>query len=170
MRIIFLGLAIWNTIFFVYTIYLGETHSLMKYGQPLWWRDHFSVALITAMFTCLTQSIVMIHFMGTGKGIKEAVEGFSLPNDPQTGYVRRTKRFKARTSGLATMGALLVLVSAFLGAAHDTHRIGVLWHAVFAYFSAVFNVFSFVVEYRVIKENTAMIREINRLIAAKKAT
>jgi MFS family permease len=161
MRIIFLGLAIWNTIFFVATLYLGETHS---------WPMHFTVALITAIFTCVTHSVVMIHFMGTGKGIKEAVETYSLPNDPQTGYVRRTKKFKGRTSGLATLAPFLIIITTWLGAAHHTGRMGVLWHAVLAYFSVVFNVYAFVVEYRVIKENSAMMNEINRLIAAKKAT
>lgn len=158
MRIIFLGLAIWNTIFFVLTIYLGETHA---------WPAHFTVALITAIFTCVTHSVVMIHFMGTGKGIKEAVDAYSLPNDPETGYVRRTKKFKARTSGLATVAPLLIIVTTWLGAACHTGRMGTLWHAVLAYFSVVFNLYAFVVEYRVIRENTAMMKEINRLIAEK---
>jgi MFS family permease len=160
MRIIFLGLAIWNTIFFVATLYLGETHA---------WPMHFTVALITAIFTCVTHSVVMIHFMGTGKGIKEAVETYSLPNDPQTGYVRRTKKFKARTSGLATLAPFLIIITTWLGAAHHTGRMGLLWHAVLAYFSVVFNLYAFVVEYRVIRENSAMMHEINKLIAEKKA-
>lgn len=158
MRIIFLGLAIWNTIFLVATIVLGETHA---------WPIHFTVALITALFTILTHSVVMIHFMGTGKGIKEAVEAYSLPNDPETGYVRRTKRFKARTSGLATLAPLLIIATTWLGAAYHTGRINILWHAALAYFSVVFNVYAFWVEYKVIAENTAMMREINRLIAEK---
>jgi len=159
MRIIFLGLAIWNSIFFAATIVLGMTHSRLA---------HFSVGLVTAIFTCLTHSLVMIHFMGTGKGIKEAVEGFSLPNDPQTGYVRRTRKFKGRTSGLATLAPLLIIVTTWLGAAYDTGRISPTWHATLATISVVFNLYAFVVEYRVIKENTEMLQEINRLIAAKK--
>jgi MFS family permease len=159
MRIIFLGLAIWNTIFFVATIYLGETHA---------WPAHFTVALITAIFTCVTHSVVMIHFMGTGKGVKEAVEAYSLPNDPQTGYVRRTRKFKARTSGLATFAPLLIIITTWLGAAYHTGRMGVLWHTALAYFAVVFNLFAFVVEYRAIAENSTMIKEINKLIAAKK--
>lgn len=158
MRIIFLGLAIWNTIFLITSLVLGETHA---------WPLHFTVALITALFTILTHSVVMIHFMGTGKGIKEAVEAYSLPNDPETGYVRRTKRFKARTSGLATLAPLLIIVTTWLGAAYHTGRINILWHAVLAYFSVVFNLYAFWVEYKVIAENTAMMREVNRLIAEK---
>jgi hypothetical protein len=105
MRIIFLGLAIWNTIFFVVTIYLGETHARM---------NHFTMALITAIFTCLTHSVVYIHFLGTSKGIKEAVDAFSLPNDPETGFERRAKRYKARMRPMAMFAPLLVIVTTWL--------------------------------------------------------
>ena len=159
MRIIFLGLAIWNTIFFIITIYLGETHARM---------NHFTMALITAIFTCLTHSVVYIHFLGTSKGVKEAIDGFSLPNDPETGFERRAKRYKARMRPMAMLAPMLIIITTWLGAAHDTGRIGVLWHAAFAYFSVVFNLLAFVMEYRAVTDNTAMIREINRLIAAKK--
>lgn len=158
MRIIFLGLAIWNTIFFAASLYLGLTHA---------WPLHFTIGLVTALFTILTHSVVMIHFMGTGKGIKEAVEAHGLPNDPHNGYVQRTKRFKARTSGLATLAPLLIIVTAVLGAAHDTRQLPLPWHSWSAYLAVAFNLYAFVVEYRVICENTALMREINRLIAAK---
>ncbi len=159
MRIIFLGLAFWNSIFFAVTICFGLMQDRVV---------HFTAGLITAIFTCLTHSIVMIHFMGTGKGIKEAVESYSLPNDPQTGYVRRTRQFKARTSGLATLAPILIIVTAWLGAAHDTGHMGVAWHAALALLAVAFNLYAFVVEYRVITENTAMLREINRRIAEKR--
>ncbi len=159
MRIIFLGLAIWNTIFFAATIGLGVAHNRLA---------HFTAGLITAIFTCLTHSLVMIHFMGTGKGIKEAVEGFSLPNDPRAGYVRRTRQFKARTSGLATLAPILIMITTWLGAGHATRGWPLSLHQWFAFFSVAFNLYAFVIEYRVIRENTTMMREINRLIAEQK--
>lgn len=168
MRIIFAGLAFWNTIFLLYTVYLGHTHAHMTQTSGAWWHDHFSVALITSILTCLTHSVVYIHFLGTSKGIKEAVDAFSLPNDPETGFERRAKRYKARMRPLAMFAPILIIVTAWLGAAYDTHRLSWGWHASLAYFSLVFNLMAFVMEHRVITENTAMIREINKLIAAKK--
>jgi hypothetical protein len=40
-------------------------------------------------------------------------------------------------------------------------------HAWFSYFVVLFNLYSFWVEYKVINENTTMIREIDGKIAAK---
>ena len=85
-----------------------------------------------------------------------------------TGFERRAKRYKARIRPMAMFAPVLIIVTTWLGAAHDTGRIGVLWHAALAYFSVVFNIAAFVMEYRVIRDNTAMIKEINQLIAAKK--
>jgi hypothetical protein len=63
---------------------------------------------------------------------------------------------------------LLIIITTWLGAAYDTGRMGVVWHAALAYFSILFNLCAFVMEYRAVKDNTAMIREINQIIAAKR--
>jgi hypothetical protein len=166
MNLISLSLAGWNTAVFVAAIGLGLLASGSSDRWHVW---HFTLGIVAALLTCLTHSMVMIHFMGSGKGIKEAVGQFNLPNDPKTGYVRRTKQFKARTSGLATLAAFVVIVTAWLGAARDTNWLDAAgtWrivHPWFGYFAVLFNLYAFWVEYRVIKENTAMIGEINRLV------
>src|SRR5664280_1586497 len=81
---IFIGFAFWNVVLFGVTIWLGFTH------QSAHWQ-HQAAGVLTGIYTCLTHCIVMMHFMGSGKGIKEAVETHNLPDDPQTGYVRRTR-------------------------------------------------------------------------------
>jgi hypothetical protein len=155
---IFLGLVFWNVVLFAATIWMGLTH------QSSHWQ-HQAIGVLTGIYTCLVHCIVMMHFMGSGKGIKEAVQTHNLPNDPQTGYVRRTKRFKARTSGLATLSCLLIIGVVWLGGAKDVGMLKGLTHAWFAYFAIAFNLYSFWVEHRVIRENTAMIREIDAKIA-----
>jgi len=108
--------------------------------------------------------------MGSGRGIKEAVEAHALPNDPKTGYVRRTRRFKGQTSGHATLGSMCAIITVWLGGWMDTHKLNPSahhWHMWFAIFTFVYNLYAFWVEYKVINENTAMIREIDTKIAAE---
>jgi disulfide bond formation protein DsbB len=160
MPVIFIGLVFWNVVLFAITIWLGVTH------RSAHWQ-HQAMGVLTGIYTCLTHSIVLMHFMGSGKAIKEAVETHGLPNDPQTGYVRRTRRFKGRTSGLATLSCILIIAVVWLGGAKDVGMLKGMTHAWFAYFVVAFNLYSFWVEYSVIKENTEMIREIDGKIAGR---
>jgi hypothetical protein len=157
---IFIGLVFWNIVLFGVTIWLGVTHHTAHWL-------HEAMGVLTGIYTCLTHSIVLMHFMGSGKAIKEAVETHSLPNDPSTGYVRRTRKFKGRTSGLATLGCLLTIAVVWLGGAKDVGMLKGMAHAWVAYAVVAFNLYAFRVEYLVIRENTDMIREIDAKIEAK---
>jgi len=157
---IFIGLVFWNIVLFGVAICLGVTHHSNHW-------QHQATGVLTGIYTCLTHCIVMMHFMGSGKGIKEAVAGHNLPDDPQTGYVRRTRKFKARTSGLATLCCLLIIGVVWLGGAKDVGLLKGKTHAWIAYAVVAINLYTFWVEYKVIAENTAMIREINTKIAGK---
>lgn len=155
---IFLGLAFWNVVLFAVTIWLGATHHSAQW-------QHQAMGVLTGIYTCLTHSIVLMHFMGSGKGIKEAVAAHNLPDD----YVKRTRRFKGRTSGHATLCCLAIIVTVWLGGWMDTHKANVVahrWHLWVAWLTVAYNLYAFRVEYRVIAENTAMIREINTKIRA----
>jgi hypothetical protein len=160
MPIIFLGLAFWNIVLFGVTIWLGVTH------QSAHWQ-HQAMGVLTALYTCLVHCIVMMHFMGSGKGIKEAVQTHNLPNDPQTGYTRRSRKLHGRASAMATLSALLVIVAVWLGGAKDVGMLKGATHAWFACFAVGFNLYAFWVEYKVITANTALICEINARIAGR---
>ena len=158
---IFLGLVFWNVVLFGVTIWMGITGS--------GWHG-LALGVLTGIYTCLTHSIVLMHFMGSGKGIKEAVETHNLPNDPRTGYVRRTRKFKARSSPAATFACIFIIVAVWLGGWAQTapHNPAALqWHRWFSAFAVAYNLYAFWVEYRVIRENTEMIREINAKIAGR---
>lgn len=157
---IFIGLVFWNLVLFGVTVWLGVTH------RSAHWQ-HQALGVVTGIYTCLTHSIVLMHFMGSGKAIKEAVQAHALPDDPKTGYSRQTRKFKARTSGLATLGCLLAIVVVCLGGWADTHKVNLKayhWHVWCAYGIIIFNLYAFWVEYRVITENTALIREVDSQI------
>jgi len=157
---IFFGLAFWNTVLFAVTIWMA----IIKH--PL---HGLGLGVLTGVYTCLTHSIVMMHFMGSGKGIKEAVDGHQLPNDPQDGYVRRTRKFKARSSPCATFSCIFIIAAVWLGGWTHTspgNYSAFLWHRWFTWFAVVYNLYSFRVEYKVICENTAMIQDINNKITS----
>lgn len=161
MPIIFIGLVFWNMVLFACKIWAAWHR-----WPPIW---IFSLGVLAGIYTCLTHCIVLMHFMGSGKAIKEAVETHALPDDPRTGYVRRTRRFKGLTSGHATLACLVIIVAVWLGGWTQTSpgdARAFQWHRWFAYGAVLYNLYVFRVEYRVIRENTAMIREIDSQISA----
>ncbi len=168
MNVIFLGLVIWNILLLAATVITGIE------GMRLW---HFSLGVFTGIFTCFTHSLVFIQLIGSGKGIKEAVEAYSIPDDPENGYVRRTKKFKGRAFPYAMFVPMFTIAAAWLGAWHDTNRwaapdlrpISHVWHMTIAWIAVVTNLYAFRKEYQVVAENTLMIRELNQLIQSKSA-
>src|SRR5947209_3559404 len=112
MNVIFLGLVIWNILLLAATVVTGIEKAIV-------W--HWSLGVFTGIFTCFTHSLVFIQLIGSGKGIKEAVEAYSLPNDPETGYIRRTKKFKGRAFPWAMYVPMITIVTAWLGAWHHTN-------------------------------------------------
>ncbi len=166
MNIIFLGMIVWNILLLIATVIAGIEG---------WRVAHFSLGVLTGIFTCFTHSLVFIQLLGSGKGIKEAVAVYSLPDDPETGYVKRTKQFKGRAFPCAMFVPMITIVAAWLGAWHDTNRLAAPewlktshWcHMSIAWLAVISNLYAFWKEYWVLAENSAMIREINEVIRIK---
>lgn len=166
MNVIFLGLVIWNILLLAATIVSG---------MEGWRVAHFSLGVTTGVFTCFTHSLIFIQLIGSGKGIKEAVEAYSIPDDPETGYIRRTKKFKSKAFPYAMFVPMITIAAAWLGAWHATNRWAApewrpashQWHMWIAWIAVMINLYAFWKEYQVIAENTAMIRELNELIQSK---
>ena len=74
-----------SVVLFAVTIWLGLAHH-----SDHW--QHQACGVVKGLYTCLTHSVVLMHFMGSGKAIKEAVQTHALPDDPKTGYTRQTRR------------------------------------------------------------------------------
>ena len=172
MKRIFIGLALWNTIFLLTTSVLGWWASVDPKTRHIY---HFTAGVVTALFTCLVQCIVIIHFSGSGKGVKEALEGHKIPDDPQTGYARRVRRFRGKMSAWAYPATLLIVAATLLGGAYDGARFFHdppakqqalhYFHLGLSIVAVAFNLYSFVAEYRLLKDNAEMIAELNHLIA-----
>jgi hypothetical protein len=170
MNIIFLGLVIWNILLFTATIAAAIC------GSKVW---HFSLGLFTGVFTCFTHSLIFIQLIGTGKGVKEAVSTYSLPES----FIEKTKKFKKVAFPYAMYMPMITIATVWLGGWHDTNprsapdwinsphfwHTSYFWHMSIAWITVVVNLYAFWKEYEVIAENTRMIAEINELIGKQDA-
>jgi hypothetical protein len=165
MTTIFAALGCWNAVFLLATLWLAWVHS------P--W--HWAAGLATGIYTLLVHSIVFMHFIGTGKGVKEAIEVHGLPDDPQSGYARRARKFKAAAFPHALFASLAIIVAIWLGGWYHSQRwldrvedlTAFQWHRWFAYAAAAYNLCALWLEWRVMRQNAQMIRELNARIARK---
>ncbi len=168
MNMIFLGLVIWNIFFLSATVLTG----MMGKGWVIW---HLSLGIFTGILTCFTHSLVFIQLIGSGKGIKEAVSTYSLPDDPEKGYIARTKKFKSSAFPYAMFAPMVIIAAAWLGGWHHTNisaaphwrLISHQFHMWISWLAVGFNLYAFWKEYLVVTENTAMIREMNEVIKKK---
>jgi len=172
MSLIFCGVAIWNVIFLIVSI---ATAFLGRQADPgAWW--HFSAGVFTGIFTMFTHCLVIIHMAGSSKGIKEAIGAYGLKDDPETGFVRRVRRNRARVSPYAYLGSLLIMGVVFLGGwhhsklvLHESHNFqySFEWHRWAAWFVVAFNLYAFWKEYRIVQDNTRIINEMNQLLESR---
>jgi hypothetical protein len=109
---IFLGLVIWNIALFGATIY---TASIGRVDL------HFGIGAFTGIFNCFVHSLVFIQLIGSGKGVKEAIEAYSLPDDPETGFTKRAKQLKGRAFPHAMIVPMVTIATTWLGAWHHTN-------------------------------------------------
>lgn len=69
MRRIYTGLAIWNLLFLTAFAGFGAAHVLADVGSTRFFQG---AALFTAVFCCLIQSMLIIHFIGSMKWIQQS--------------------------------------------------------------------------------------------------
>jgi hypothetical protein len=110
--------------------------------------------------TCVIHIMTMFHFIGSGKEIKEAVE--VLGGDAEV--VRRLRSFKMRTSGLATLAPAVTGAAVILGGGAHTGALPGWVHWGLGLLALAVNLVAFPVEYRTLKANLDLIREVDRRI------
>jgi hypothetical protein len=128
---------------------------------------HVLLALLTTMTTLAVHSIVYTYFLATGKWAKEVVRVYQLPEWINT-QARKNKR---KTFRFEFWSMTLIAITAWLGAATDTQRLGPLWHLFLAAVTLAFNFVAFAVEYAVIVAQARLLLEVkdqaDRLRAAR---
>jgi len=155
---IFLTLCLFIVMLFVFALWTGHT----KADKPFDNLDHFSSGLLVCICGVGVHALVIVYFIGTGRTIKAAVQEIQLP----VKYLERSN-FWYQTRGFlwAGLSCVFLVTTLVLGGALDSGRNSLFYfHSGFAYTTILFNLFTFVYEYRALKKNGELFKEIDDII------
>jgi hypothetical protein len=159
MHRIFAGMAIWAVIFFVAEGVLGV---LTKRVSPGLVGIHMMFGVFVGIYVCILQVMVMFHFIGSGKEIKQAIE--VVGGDAEV--VKRIRRMKMQVMPAATFAPLLVGAGVILGGGAHTGALGswawLHWGLTAA--GMALNLWAFPIEYRCLVANLELLREVDERI------
>ncbi len=165
MHRIFAGMAFWAAFLLVAEFALG--FFVRRAGGPelqAWlFQWHLIGGVLTAIFICVLHVMVMFHFIGSGKEVKEAIE--VLGGDAEV--VRRLRRFKARVFPAATFAPLVVGAAVILGGGAHTGALPGWVHWGLGAAGLALNLWAFPIEYRTLVANLELLREVDERIKAE---
>ncbi|MDF1664038.1 MAG: hypothetical protein P1V97_19875 [Planctomycetota bacterium] len=153
---IFAGLSMWAMLFLIATITLGF---MVKGGEETWW--HIQVALGTAVGITLLHSIVFVHLLGTGLGVKRATFEHKIPDEP---IVQALWKLKMRAYPPAFFCMALTIMVAVGGGAVQQDKLDPFIHQLMAFALLAVNLITIPIEFKVINENTALMRDVEAQI------
>jgi hypothetical protein len=121
---------------------------------------HLLVSLSAAFVSISAHCLIFGIFTGAGKDTRELVQDLKL--NPE--FVGQTKSFRKIAFPPALYAILLVLLTSILGGALSTANSS-WWsviHGLFAWVSFAYNVRTFRLEYRCVRENAEILKKVNR--------
>lgn len=157
MHRIFAGMAVWATIFMVGEIVLGILTHRVDRGLV---GGHMVLGVFAAVYICILHVMVMFHFIGSGKEMKEAIQ--VLGGDAET--VKRLRRLKMQVFPPATFAPVFVMAGAILGGGAHTGALPGWVHWSLGAVGLVFNLWAFPIEYRALVANLELLREVDEKI------
>jgi hypothetical protein len=159
MHRIFAGMAVWAVIFFVAEGVLGV---LTKRVNPGLVGVHMMFGVFFGIYICILQVMVMFHFIGSGKEIKQAIAVVGGDAD----VVKRIRRMKMQVMPAATFAPLLVGAGVILGGGAHTGALGgwawLHWGLTVA--GMALNLYAFPIEYRCLVANLELLQEVDERI------
>ena len=160
MKRIYTALAIYSTLFFAGAIWLGLRLHATQGDSWKWW--HLRAGLFVAIFVCFVHSLVFIHLLGTGLGIKRAIDELKLDE----GAKGELYRFKMRAFPPAFACMVATIATAVLGGSALTGGSPTA-HLVLAVVALVANVVTFPYVVKQLGENERVLRRVEAEMAAK---
>ena len=159
MHRIFAGMAIWAVIFMLGEGVLGV---LTKRVNPAFVGWHMMFGVFVGIYISILQVMVMFHFIGSGKEIKQAME--VVGQDAE--IVKRIRKMKMQVMRAATFAPLLVGAGVILGGGAHTGALGGwAWlHWGFTAAGMALNLWAFPIEYRCLVANLELLREVDERI------
>lgn len=160
MHRIFAGMAVWAVIFMAGEGVLGVL--IKRFGHSNLVGLHLMFGVFVGIYVSILQVMVMFHFIGSGKEIKQAMEVVGQDAD----VVRRLRRMKMQVMPAATFAPLLVGAGVILGGGAHTGALGSwAWlHWALAGTGLLLNLYAFPIEYRCLVANLELLREVDERI------
>jgi hypothetical protein len=160
MKRIYSALAVYSVLFFAGAGYLGwRLHETQ--AEP-WKSYHLQAGVFAAIWICFVHSLIFIHLLGTGLGIKRAIDEHGLDEAKK----RDLHRFKMRAFPPAMASMVATIATAVLGGA----AIGggsVHLHLAFVGIALVVNLLTFPIVIPQLAQNERLLRAIESEVAAK---
>jgi hypothetical protein len=156
MHRIFAGMAFWAVAFMVGEGALGVLTKRVAPGLVGW---HMVLGVFVGVYVSILQVMVMFHFIGSGKEIKQAIEVLGGDSD----VIKRLRKMKMQVMPAATFAPLLVGAGVILGGGAHTHALGSwAWiHWALAGAGLLLNLYAFPIEYRCLVANLELLKEVD---------
>lgn len=122
---------------------------------------HVLTGLVASLLLLFAHSWVMFYLIGTGKAIKDAVRENGL--DPE--LAERTKPFKSRSYPWLMIAMGLIIATFVAGGAYVAGAAPSWIHEVLFYVTCVVQVWTLLLEGRVLMANERLMNEINEILA-----
>jgi hypothetical protein len=156
MHRIFAGMAVWAVIFQLAQFAFGI---MTKRMDSKWLGLHLAFGVFVGIYLCILHVMVMFHFIGSGKEMKEAIQ--VLGGDTET--VKKLRRLKMLVMPPATFAPVLTGAGVILGGGAHTKALGdwawIHWGLAVAGFAL--NLWAFPIEYRCLVANLDLLREVD---------
>ena len=123
---------------------------------------HLMFGVFVGIYVSILQVMVMFHFIGSGKEIKQAIAVVGGDAD----VVKRLRRMKMLVMPAATFAPLLVGAGVILGGGAHTKALGNwAWiHWALAGSGLLLNLYAFPIEYRCLVANLELLKEVDEKI------
>ncbi len=160
MKRIYLALAVYSTLFFVAAAYMGLKLHETQDADWKWW--HLRAGLFVAIFICFVHSLIFIHLLGTGLGMKRAIEEHKLREETKADLYR----FKMRSFPPAFASMVCTIATAVLGGAALTGGSPTA-HLVLSVIALLVNLATFPWVVKQLAANEVVLREVEKELAVK---
>ena len=159
MHRIFAGMAFWAVAFMLGEGVLGILTK--HYDQRLvgW---HLVLGVFIGVYIAILQVMVMFHFIGSHKEIKQAIEVIG----GDAAVVQRLRKMKMQVMPAATFAPLLVGAGVILGGGAHTKALGDwAWiHWALSLAGLGLNLYAFPIQYRCLVANAELLKEVDERI------
>lgn len=123
---------------------------------------HLLAALFSTLLLLFSHSWILFYLIGTGKAIKSAAKEHDLDGS----LAAQTREFKNRSNSWLMLAMMAVMATFIVGGGVATMVLPAWSHAVLFWVTLVIQVWTLVIEGRVIGDNERLMRMVDRQVKA----